>query len=237
MTKQPNREKRQLMEGLDRFHCHYTEVQLERLLAYKDLLIKWNRVHNLVSTSDQHRMITRHILDSLNLYPHLQQYFDDTVFDTVLDFGTGAGLPGLPLAVMLPNIQFTLLDGSQKKIAFLHQCRMELGIRNIKPLCERIEIHQTNYPAIISRAVRPCRILIQQVSGRLQPHGAIFAMLGGAPAPEELKWLDAHADTFCLEESICGNAGETHYILLARIAKQRSAKQQAVKDSRQAEQQ
>ena len=195
----------QLICGLVRLAADYTEQQLELLLAYQRLLIKWNKAYNLISTRDQHQIITRHILDSLSLYPYLKSFPAHT---SSLDFGTGAGFPGLPLAIMQTTMSFTLLDSSRKKIAFLQQCRIQLPLANIRPQCQRIEAHHIQYPLIVTRAVQPLRKLIPLTVGHLTHGGSMLVMLGAAPSAEDMRWTAAHVRTLSLEKSDASYSGD-----------------------------
>lgn len=121
--------------------------QVEQLLAYLDLLARWNRSYNLTAVRDPVEMVTRHILDSLTVLPWVPG-------GRLLDAGTGAGLPGIPLAIARPELQVTLLDSAGKKIRFLnHVCR-ELRLGNAVPLQARLERYaaETPFDAIVSRA-------------------------------------------------------------------------------------
>ena len=117
------------------------------LHAYLDLLQRWNSAYNLTSIRDPGEMVVRHLLDSLSVLPFIGH-------GAVLDAGTGAGLPGVPLAILKPEQQFTLLDSIGKKVRFLRQVKRELGLQNIQPVQARLETHLPvqPYAVIISRA-------------------------------------------------------------------------------------
>lgn len=122
-------------------------LERERLLAYLDLLQRWNSAYNLTAIREPGEMVVRHLLDSLTVLPFIGH-------GPVLDAGTGAGLPGVPLAILKPGQEFTLLDSIGKKIRFLRQVKRELGLPNIHPVQARLETHLPlqPYDAIISRA-------------------------------------------------------------------------------------
>lgn len=122
-------------------------LERERLLAYLDLLQRWNSAYNLTAIREPGEMVVRHLLDSLSVLPFVGD-------GPVLDAGTGAGLPGVPLAILKPGQEFTLLDSIGKKIRFLRQVKRELGLPNILPVQARLETHlpARPYAAIISRA-------------------------------------------------------------------------------------
>ena len=121
--------------------------QAEQLLNYLALLNKWNKVYNLTSINRQDDMVRYHLLDSLVVLPHLwpQRW---------LDVGCGAGLPGLVLAIMRPQWEFTLLDSNSKKTGFVQQAAIELGLRNVSVCCIRVQDFKNTdlYDGIISRA-------------------------------------------------------------------------------------
>ena len=130
-----------------------TAEALDRLLAYLDVLNRWNQAYNLTAIRDPAGMVARQLLDSLSVLPWVSG-------DSLLDAGTGAGLPGVPLAIMRPGLQVTLLDSAGKKVRFLRQVKRELALDNIHPVQERLEtyspplVHSAPvvYSTIISRA-------------------------------------------------------------------------------------
>lgn len=151
----------------------------DRLLAYLDLLTHWNQAYNLTAVRHQREMVARHVLDSLSVLPWLHA-------ESLLDAGTGAGLPGVPLAIMRPGLEVTLLDSAGKKIRFLRQVRRELGLANIYPLQQRLEHYapQVKMAWVISRAFSS---LAQYAAGArhlLGPESKLLAMKGRYPAEE-----------------------------------------------------
>jgi 16S rRNA (guanine527-N7)-methyltransferase len=122
-------------------------LERERVLAYLELLQRWNSAYNLTAIREPGEMVVRHVLDSLAVLPFIGH-------GPVLDAGTGAGLPGVPLAILKPEQQFTLLDSIGKKIRFLRQVKRELGLPNIHPVQARLETHLPvqPYEIIVSRA-------------------------------------------------------------------------------------
>ena len=122
--------------------------QLARLLGFLDLLARWNRRFNLTAIRDASAMVSHHLLDSLAVAPYLQG-------ESVLDLGTGAGLPGLPLAIAEPSRRFWLLDSNGKKVRFVRQAVLELGLSNVEPVQSRIESYRPGrkFSTIVVRAV------------------------------------------------------------------------------------
>ena len=129
----PDSERRSLIDAAATFHVNLTEHQAGQLTSYLDLMIKWNKAYNLTAVTDRSEMIPRHLLDSLSIAPLLQ------AGDRVLDVGTGAGLPGIPLAIALPDVRFTLLDALSKRTRFLLQTIAQLGLDNVQVQHGRVE--------------------------------------------------------------------------------------------------
>ena len=122
----------QLARGIAELGLQVATDTLARLAQYLQLIEKWNRVHNLTAIRDGAKMVSGHVLDSLAIVPHLQA-------GAIVDVGSGAGLPGIPLALVWPHARVVLLDSSHKKTAFLRQASIELGLKNVEVVCERVE--------------------------------------------------------------------------------------------------
>jgi len=166
-------------------------AELQKMLAYLALLQRWNTAYNLTAIRDPHEMVVRHLLDSLSILPWLQQ-------GPVLDAGTGAGLPGVPLAILRPDSEFTLLDSAGKKIRFLRQVRRELGLQNIQPLQARLEHHLPAQPyrVIISRAFSSLRDFADASRSLMTARTRLLAMKGRDPAEERADlpgWVQVEA--------------------------------------------
>jgi len=129
--------------------------QIQRLEQYLTLLRKWNRAFNLVAPRSLHDAIPVHLLDSLAVAPLLNAA-------RVLDIGSGAGLPGIPLAIALPNTQFVLLDSNGKKTRFLQQCVLELVLPNVEVVLDRVELYkpERHFDVLVTRAVATAAELI-----------------------------------------------------------------------------
>lgn len=140
----------QLLDGLEKLACGLPEERKRlaaRLQQYILFLDKWNRVHNLTAVRKPEEMVTKHILDSLTLLPVLNG-------KRHADVGSGAGLPGIPLALVRPDWHMTLIESNQKKCAFLTQACVELALKNVKIVCERVEkfFPSEKFDTVISRA-------------------------------------------------------------------------------------
>jgi 16S rRNA (guanine527-N7)-methyltransferase len=183
-----------------------------KLLDYLALIAKWNRVHNLTAVRESAKMVSGHLLDCLAVVPHLEAR-------TVLDVGSGAGLPGVPLALIWPHVSVTLLDSNHKKAAFLRQAVIELGLKNADVVCERVESWQPQcgFELVISRAFSDLPEFLK-LAGRLcAAHGTIAAMKGVYPY-EEIAQLPRE---FKLREvvplKVPGLRAERHLVLLESV--------------------
>lgn len=180
------------------------------LLDYLGLLQKWNKVYNLTAVREPRQMLAHHLLDCLAIVPRVSG-------TTMLDAGSGAGLPGIPVAVALPRIHVTLLDSSQKKAAFLKQAVIELALTNVEVVCERVEAWNTSrrFHLVVSRALTDLAEFVRLAGRLVAPEGALAAMKGVHPY-EELAQLPAGwrvAETTALK--VPGLRAERHWVRLA----------------------
>jgi 16S rRNA (guanine527-N7)-methyltransferase len=173
-------------------------AQLAALQRYLELLQRWNAVYNLTAVREPAQMITQHLADCLVVVTPLRRHLDGRAA-RVLDVGSGAGLPGLILAVMLPQLQVSCIDTVGKKVAFVQQAAVELRLQNLTALHQRVERLQAEpFDVITSRAFSSLFNLVE-LSGRLLgPDGAFMAMKGRPPAAE-LESLPAGYRTFHVE--------------------------------------
>lgn len=168
-----------LAEGLNALSLELSDGIQRRLIAYVQLLAKWNRAYNLTAVRQPEQMVTRHLLDSLVIGPYLQG-------PRILDVGTGAGLPGIPLALVYPDYHFTLLDSNGKKIRFVTQAVAELGLANVDVIQSRIEAFQPTcrFDTITARAYASIEELIRQTTRLLADNGQYLIMKGIYPVAE-----------------------------------------------------
>jgi 16S rRNA (guanine527-N7)-methyltransferase len=169
----------QLKRGLIALGLTLDRDTQQRLLDYIALIEKWNRVYNLTAIREPEKMVSRHLLDSLAVAPHLHA-------KRLLDVGSGAGLPGIPLALAKPDTHVTLLDSNHKKAAFLNQAVIELKLKNAEVCSERVESWQTQnrFDVIISRAFSDMGEFVRITRHLLAPGGMFAAMKGLHPYEE-----------------------------------------------------
>ncbi len=159
-----------------------SDVQIEKLITFVELIEKWNKTYNLSSIKQPQEMLVKHILDSIVVTPHL-------IADKILDVGTGPGLPGIPLAIMYPDKTFTLVDSLGKRMRFVKQAVFELNLDNVTPLQTRIESLQSgNFDCIISRAFASVGDFVK-LSEHLLTNNGHFLALKGQIQNEEISSL------------------------------------------------
>jgi 16S rRNA (guanine527-N7)-methyltransferase len=170
---------RQLTEGLADMNLSLDQGQQHELLAFLALLKKWNQAYNLTAVRDEREMVSRQILDSLSILPWITT-------EHLLDVGAGGGLPGIPLAIALPQKRFTLLDSNGKKTRFLNQCVLELGLTNVTVIHGRAEACQPEQPftQVSSRAFAALENLVDWCGRLLADNGEFLAMKGQFPDDE-----------------------------------------------------
>ncbi|MEW5756875.1 MAG: 16S rRNA (guanine(527)-N(7))-methyltransferase RsmG [Pseudomonadota bacterium] len=199
-----------LKAGLARLHLSAEEGQVAGLLRLLALIGKWNKVYNLTAIKDPREMLTHHLLDSLAVLPYLHGR-------RIIDVGTGAGLPGIPLAIMSPQREFVLLDSNNKKTRFVTQAVIELGLKNVTVQNLRVEEYRPGAPfdTVVSRAFASLAEMVQWTQALRAPQGVFLAMKGQLSA-EELAALPAG---FKIKEiaalQVPGLEAERHAIIIA----------------------
>jgi len=164
---------------LDQAGISLTDHQKNQLVGYVDMLHKWNKAYNLTSVRDPNEMLVRHILDSIVVAPHLQG-------ERFIDVGTGPGLPGIPLSIVRPECQFTLLDSLGKRVRFLRQVQHELHLTNVTPVQSRVEDFPAEPPfdGVISRAFASLNDMVNWCQHLPGTQGKFYALKGLIPNDE-----------------------------------------------------
>ncbi|AEG91135.1 16S rRNA (guanine(527)-N(7))-methyltransferase RsmG [Ramlibacter tataouinensis] len=172
-----------LATGLAALGLALAPDQQARLLAYLDLIAKWNRVYNLTAVREPYEMLTHHLLDSLAVVQPLHRHTGGAAA-RVLDVGSGAGLPGVVLAICEPQMQVDCVDTVAKKAAFIQQVAASLGLANLRGLHDRVEHLAGPYDVVCSRAFASLRDFVTWSAGALAEHGAWMALKGKYPEAE-----------------------------------------------------
>ncbi|AJQ92078.1 16S rRNA (guanine(527)-N(7))-methyltransferase RsmG [Gynuella sunshinyii] len=186
--------------------------QIEQLLHYHQLLVKWNKAYNLTAVRDAEDMIDRHLIDSLAILPFIQ-------YDDILDVGSGGGLPGLVIAIMNPDIRVTVLDSNGKKTRFCTQVKLELQLSNVTVVHTRLENYCPAQPhaCITSRAFASLRDMVELSAGCGTSATVYLAMKGQYPEAE-LAELPATVELLNVKELLVPGAdGERHLVTLNRV--------------------
>jgi 16S rRNA (guanine527-N7)-methyltransferase len=185
-------------------------TQHAQLQRYLDLLEKWNSVINLTAVRERTAMESLHVQDSLSVLPYLENC------STLLDVGSGAGLPGIPLAVACPHMAVTLLEANQKKAAFLRQAKLELNLSNVTVVAERVEQWQNTagFDAIVSRAFSDLPDFVAGARHLRAKGGMLIAMKGVVPF-EEITRLSAELTAQVVPVVVPGLDAERHLILIS----------------------
>jgi 16S rRNA (guanine527-N7)-methyltransferase len=192
------------------------DAAVGRLLRFGELLSKWNATHNLTAIRDADEVLTHHLLDSLSLAAPLARWMPEGG-RRVLDVGAGGGLPGVPLAILRPDLEFTLVDAVQKKAAFLRQVRAELELGHLTAVHGRVEsLHLEPFPVVTSRAFAALRKFFELTRGLLAADGVWLAMKGARP-DEELAALPAWVEVLEVAPLAVPGLGQRRHLVVARL--------------------
>jgi 16S rRNA (guanine527-N7)-methyltransferase len=205
-----------LAKGVTTLGLSLSPERQQLLLDYLALLHRWNRAYNLSGIQALPEMLSKHLLDCLAIVPFVPR-------GRILDIGTGAGLPGMVLAIALPECQLDLLDSKHKKTLFLEHAVAELGLTNVRVICRRIEDYQSDgqYVAIVCRAVATLAEMLHKVRHLWSNNTKMLAMKGRYPAAE-IAELGAEWRVECEPLTIPGDIGERHLIIADRPMNERS---------------
>lgn len=205
--------KTMLSEGLQHMGIELTVPQQLQLLAFVDLLKKWNSTYNLTALRDDQAVISHHILDSLTLLPYVQ------TARGVIDVGSGGGMPGIPVAIARPDLPVALLDANSKKTSFLQQAVIELGLKNVQVINARVEaMVGEQFDVITSRAFAELGDFVSITKQLMAQNGRWVAMKGVYPY-EEIDRLPAYVDVITVDKlNVPHLEAERHMVVLRKKA-------------------
>ena len=183
----------------------------EKMIAFCDLIIKSNKLHNLTSITQMDEMLKKHILDSFSINNLIKG-------KSVLDIGSGAGLPGIPLAIANPEQKYLLLDSNNKKIIFLNHVKINLDVKNVNLLHSRIEDFRSKdgFDTIVCRSYSSLSTIYLNSEKHLRKEGVIIAMKGKFPRSElsELKGIDKNINYEVKNLKVLGLKAERHAVII-----------------------
>jgi 16S rRNA (guanine527-N7)-methyltransferase len=190
-----------LRAGLSALQLPLDDTQLGQLLDYLDLIAKWTQVYNLTAVRDPAEMLTHHLLDSLAVIGPLRRHLAQAGLEraSLLDVGSGAGLPGVVIAICCPEVAVSCVDTVAKKAAFIKQAALALKLPNLTGIHARVETISQSFDVICSRAFASLHDFTQWSVGALAPGGVWLAMKGKHPA-DEITALPVSAEVFHVEQ-------------------------------------
>ena len=200
-----------VLDGARALALDLDDAQLARLAAHLDLLDEWNARMNLTAIRDRPSQITKHVLDSLSVRPYLRG-------ERVADVGSGAGFPGIPLAIVEPRRQFALIESTGKKCRFLEHVRDALGLTNVSVVQARAEAYKpaVQFDTVLARAVGPIAELVRQAGPLVIGGGRLLAMKGRYPGDELASKLSGWKVAAVHRLSVPGLDEERHLVELCR---------------------
>lgn len=199
-----------LEEGLKAMGMMLSPAQIDQLLAFLEMLIQWNARFNLTAVRAPSDMVSRHLLDSLSVASYLSG-------PTVLDVGTGAGLPGIPLSIADPFREYSLLDSNQKKQIFVSQVIRSLSLSQVKTIHTTVEAYQPaqKFSTIVTRAFAPLPQMIALTQHLLAPEGRFLAMMGKV-TPERLEVPEGFIVEHVISLNVPGENAERHLAIIKK---------------------
>jgi 16S rRNA (guanine527-N7)-methyltransferase len=200
-----------LSRGLERMALPADDMLIENLLAYLSELIRWNKAYNLTAVRDPQEMVIRHLLDSYSVQPYI-------CGARTIDVGTGAGLPGIPLALANPEQFFVLLDSNGKKVRFLQHIVGALGLSNVTPVQSRVAEYTEDawFDTVVCRAFTSLEEFVTNSGHLAAPEGRLVAMKGKLPADELEKLPEGWEVQVAEPVEVPGLEGERHVIVIRR---------------------
>ncbi len=201
--------RKKLRQGLAALGVSLEDGQIEALLRFVELMGKWNKAYNLTAVREPLDMVGLHILDSLAVLPHIKP-------ELIADIGTGAGLPGIPLAICRPDCRFVLVDSNSKKTRFVQQAVLELKLTNVDVVHSRVEQFKPSrlFDTVLMRAFASMPDIVKMTGHLLADDGTLLAMKGQQPV-EELAGIDTDYQVIPL--AVPGIAAERCLIRIERL--------------------
>lgn len=202
---------RALLEGARTLGIELTDEQAVRLVTHLDLLDEWNARMNLTAIRDRPSQLTKHLLDSLSVQPHLRG-------QRIADIGSGAGFPGIPLAIVEPARHFALIESTGKKCRFLEHVRDTLGLANVEVVQSRAESYapESRFDTVLARAVGPVADLVKMAGRLVAGGGRLLAMKGRYPEEELAAKLNGWKVAAVHPLTVPGLDEERHLVELCR---------------------
>jgi len=200
-----------LMDGARALALDLDEAQLGKLVAHLDLLDEWNSRFNLTAIRDRPSQLTKHLLDSLTVQPYLRG-------ERIADVGSGAGFPGIPLAIVEPHRHFSLIESTGKKCRFLEHVREALGLKNVEVVQSRAESYkpEVRFDTVIARAVGPIADLVKAAGPLVVGGGRLLAMKGRYPEDELAARMSGWKVAAVHPLTVPGLGEERHLVELCR---------------------
>lgn len=201
----------QLQEGIAQLPIKLQHEDINKLVLFLQLLIKWNKTYNLTAVRNPTAMVTRHLLDSLSVLPYLPH-------GRILDVGSGAGLPGIPLAIANPHQDFFLIDSQIKKTRFLRQICHALELNNVKVVHNRVERfkHPSKFTGIICRAFSSLSDFVEKSHHLCHPHGQFLALKGHYPVAE-LDFLPPYCEVQTVQSLAIPGLNEQRHLVIMNL--------------------
>lgn len=199
-----------LKKGINKLGLELNDHQIDQLISYLNLLIKWNKAYNLTAVRDPLEMVNRHLIDSLSIVPYIKG-------KRIIDVGSGPGLPGIPMAICYPELPVTTLDSNGKKTRFQLQVKTELSLKNLTIVNDRVENCEFEpFDQVISRAFASIEDMIKWTHQLCSKEGVFLAMKGLYPEDELSALPDGFELKTCHRLQVPETDGERHLLVLGR---------------------
>lgn len=206
-----NGRRAELESGLAVLGLNLSVVQVDVLIEFVELLARWNRTYKLTAVTDRAAMVSRHLLDSLSVLPGLAGH-------RIVDVGSGAGLPGIPLAIARPDLEFVLLDSVGKKTRFMTHAVGRLGLDNVRVARSRVEDYadEVGFDTVISRAFASLADFVRLAGGLCAPAGRLVAMKGRLKTDELAGLVPGWRIVETQQLAVPGTEGARHLVVMQR---------------------